>query len=91
MWHEPDPAARTARLGVTQRGPWVRLGGRPEILFLFLSGQRELSLPASQIMALFNKVVRKMNQFYRDVVTAAIVVRNEACVVGRVGKDHPRG
>ena len=37
--------------------------------------QHELSLPASQIMALFNKTVRKVNQVYRDILSAAIEVR----------------
>ena len=37
--------------------------------------QHELALPASQIMALFNKTVRKVNQVYRDILSAAIEVR----------------
>ena len=54
-----------AQLTQDAEGGWVRDG----------VSQHELALPASQIMALFNKTVRKVNQVYRDILSAAIEVR----------------
>jgi len=53
--------------------------------------ERELSLPASQIMALFNKVMRKVNQVYRDVLAAAVQEEMDVSTkkAKKAKKSHP--
>jgi len=53
--------------------------------------ERELSLPASQIMALFNKVMRKVNQVFRDILATAVQEEMDVSTkkAKKAKKSHP--